>query len=226
MTDGKYCTLALLKQYLIGTTAARSGNTTVFNQGVINTPDDNILSDCILQAESSFESLTGSGYDQQTYSLVQALSPFVDGNSWIHLFARERGPVTAVTAIQYMDVFDGDTSWTPLTWNATSGIILPPFAASDTHPHPESWHVMIYPNPALSNLATGQVLVQWSYTAGFSSIPPALQMLVARMAQYIYKLREMPAGKVVNQPLGTMTVPTNFPPDILKQIMAWSPVYG
>lgn len=226
VSNGKYCSGALLLQYLIGTTGVTSGNTTQFNQGVVNTPDDNILSDCILQAESSFELLAGTGYDQQTYTTVQALIPFVDQNGWLHMFARERGPVTAVTSVQYRDVFDGNTTWQTATWNSPDDIVLPSFASTDTHPRPESWHVYLYPSPAVNNLSTGQILVRWTYTGGFATIPPALSMLIARMATYIYKMREAPAGRVINQPLGTMTVPANYPPDILKAISLWSPIYA
>ncbi len=220
----KYCTLALLKQYLIGTTAVASGNTTVFNQGVVSTPDDTILTDLINQAESDFDLLTGTGYDQQTLTLVQAFYPFVDNNGWMHLFARERGPVTAVTAIQTRDVWGGQTVWQDVTFTADN-IIYPPFMAADTYPRPESWMVMVYPANPLPPRATGQILARWTYTGGFQTIPTSLAILVARMSAYLYKLREMPAGKVINQPLGTMTVPADYPPDIRRDLRLWAPQY-
>lgn len=225
-TDGKYLTLVQFKQFLLGT-RTDPNNPSVFNQQVINTPDDAILSDLLLNAEAAFELMTGTGYDQQTYTLTQPFLNFVDANGWLHLFARDRGPVTAVSAVQYRDIlFGADTAWHPLTWDINNDIILPNFAATDTHPLPESWHVQIWPNPTLPPRATGQLLVKWSYTGGFATIPQSLTTLIARMAMYQYKLREMPAGKVVNQPLGTMTVPSNYPPDILKQIKLWSPKYA
>jgi hypothetical protein len=191
----------------------------------VGTPDDNILSDTIYQAESDFELFTGSGFDQITYSLVQALTPFVDDQGWLHLFARERGPITAVTEIQVRDIWGQATAWTPYPFT-TDNLILPSFSTSDTHPRPESWWVRIYPATGLPPRSTGQILVKWSYTGGFATIPNSLQLLIARMAAYVYKLREMPAGKVINQPLGTMTIPTDYPPDIMRQMRLWTPQYS
>lgn len=225
-TDGKYCSLVLLKQYLLGT-RTDPNNPTVFNQGVINTPDDTILSDCIMNAEAYFELQTGTGYDQQTYTSVAPFLNFVDANGWLHLFARERGPVTAVTAVSIRDVmFGSSVAWRPVTWDVNNDIILPPFAVTDTHPLPESWHVKLWPSPAFGPRASDQILVRWSYTGGFATIPQGLQLLIARMAAYIYKLREIPVGRVVNLPTGTITVPSNFPPDIRDQIKRWEPKYA
>jgi hypothetical protein len=225
-TDGKYCSLALLKQYL-NMTKADSGSTTnptVYSGAVIGSPDDNLLTDCILQAESAFEQMTGSGYDQRTLTSVQSALTFVDGNGWLNLFARERGPVTAVSAIQFRDL-RGSAAWRDQSW-VTDDLILPPYQSSDTGPHPESWHVRVFTATPLGSVATGQCLVRWTYTGGFATIPPALSLLVARMAGFIYKLREIGAGKVMNQPLGTITVPAMFPPDLRQQISLWSPVWA
>lgn len=224
--DGKYCTLVQFKQFLLGT-RTDPNNPSVFNQQVIGTPDDNVLSNILLACESAFELHTGTGYDQQTYSAVQAFMPFVDVNGWLHLYARERGPVTAVSNITFRDImFGGSTTWQAVTFDAVNDIVYPPFSATDTHPLPESWHIQVWPNPAMSQRATGQLLVKWTYTGGFATIPQALTTLIARMAMYQYKLREMPAGKVINQPLGTLTVPSDFPPDIRRQIELWSPRYA
>lgn len=224
--DGKYCSLVQLKQFLLGT-RTDPANPSIFNQQVVNTPDDAILSDIIIQAETQFELQTGTGYDQQTLTGVQAFIPFVDVNGWLHLYARERGPVTVASALSFRDImFGGSTTWQSITFDPVNDVVYPPFAATDTHPLPESWHVQIWPNPALSQRATGQILVRWTYTGGFATIPQSLTSLIARMATYIYKLREMPAGKVINQPLGTLTVPSDFPPDIKRQITEWSPRYA
>lgn len=224
--DGKYCSLVQLKQFLLGT-RTDPANPSIFNQQVVNTPDDAILSDIIIQAETQFELQTGTGYDQQTLTGVQAFIPFVDVNGWLHLYARERGPVTVASGLSFRDImFGGSTTWQSITFDPVNDVVYPPFAATDTHPLPESWHVQIWPNPALSQRATGQILVRWTYTGGFATIPQSLTSLIARMATYIYKLREMPAGKVINQPLGTLTVPSDFPPDIKRQITEWSPRYA
>ncbi len=225
MTDGKYCSLALLKQYIIGS-RTDPNNPTVFNGAVSGTPDDTLLSDCILQAEATFEQTCGSGFDQQTYASVQPVLNFVDGNGWLHLFARERGPVTAVSAVSFRDIVAGKTSWDTVSWSASDGIILPNYAVTDTHPLPESWHVMLWPTSPLPSRATGQSLVRWSYTGGFATIPSSLALLIARYATYVYKFREAPIGTVTNLPLGTMTVPADVPPDIRRQMLLWSPVYA
>lgn len=226
MTDGKYCTLALFKQYLIGT-RTDPGNPTVFQGGVVGTPDDAILSDCILQAEAGFEMVTGSGFDQQSLASVQSFLTFVDAMGWLHLFARERGPVTAVSAVQVRNLMVGDTAWQSVSWVADD-IILPPYAAADTHPHPESWHVMIFPASAMPPTATGQIMARWSYTGGYAAnaMPVALQLLIARYATWIYKMREAPLGRVTNLPLGSITVPMDVPPEIRRQMVLWSPVYA
>lgn len=225
-TDGKYLTLLQFKQFLLGT-RTDPNNPNVFNQGVVNTPDDTILSDIIINAESAFELKTGAQFNQQTQTAVQPFINYVDGNGWLHLFAREAVPVTAVASITYRDImFGSDTSWHTITWDAVNDILLPSYAATDTYARPESAHVQIWPAPTLPPRAVGQLLVKWTYTAGFSTVPQSLITLIARMAMYLYKLREMPAGKVINQPLGTMTVPSNYPPDIIAQIEAWKPKYG
>lgn len=221
-TDGKYCTLALLKQYLIGSTATGSGNTTVFNGNVQNTPDDNILSECILQAEAAFELHCGTGFDQQTLSLVQSFETFIDGNGWLHLFARERGPVTAVSAVQIRNLVSGG-AWTPLTLSSDD-TILPPY--DTTHPNPESWHVYLKPNPAQTPAATGQIIAKWTYTGGYQTIPDSLKLLIARMSAWVYKLREVPAGQVSDHQLGQIIVPADFPPDLRRQIELWRPQYS
>lgn len=224
-TDGKYMTLAVLKQYLQGT-RTDPNNPTVFNGAVVGTPDDNLLTLCIEQAEIAFELATGSAFDQKTFTLVQPYQAFVDRNGWLVLYARDRGPVTAVTAVQVLNMTNGDTSFKTITWDTSNGIILPPFDAGDTHPHPESWKVIISPNPSMLPADRSELYARWSYTGGYAVAPDGLQSLIARMATYIYKLRDMPAGKVINQPLGTMMVPSDFPPDIRRQITLWSPVYG
>lgn len=225
-TDGKYCSLVQFKQYLLGT-IPDPGNPAVFNQAVINTPDDAILSDCLLNAEAAFEQGCGTGFDQQTYSNVYPFQAFSDANGFLHLYARERGPVTAVTAISFRDImFGASRTWQTITWDASNDIVLPNFNATDTRPLPESWHVMVYPTPAIDPRSTGQILVRWSYTGGFATIPQSLTTLIMRVAAYIYKLREVPAGRVLNAPLGTMQVPADFPPDIQRQIKRWSPIYG
>lgn len=225
-SDGKYCTLALFKQYVMGT-RTDPNNPSVFQGAVVGTPDDNLLTDCILQAEAGFEMVTGSGFDQQTLSSVQSYLTFIDAMGWLHLFARERGPVTAVSAVQIRNLMAGDRSWKTVSWVADD-IILPPYAAADTHPHPESWHVMIYSTSGMLPTASGQIMARWSYTGGYAAnaVPMALSLLIARYSMWIYKMREAPLGRVTNLPLGSITVPMDVPPEIRRQMALWSPVYA
>lgn len=225
--DGKYCTLVQFKQYLFGT-RPDPANPTVFNQSVTNTPDDNLLSNCIIDAEAAFEQGCGTGFDQQTYTAVQPFQTFVDANGFLHMFARERGPVTAVTTVTLRDImFGASTTWQSVTWDPVNDILLPPFSNTDTRPLPESWHVMLFPNPQIDPRATGQLLIRWTYTGGFATIPQSLTNIIARMSAYIYKLREMPAGQLQQSALGTMKISFDeFPGIIQQQVKRWSPVYG
>jgi hypothetical protein len=225
-TDGKYCTLDYLKQWIIGSRTDPL-NPTVFNGAVSGTPDDALLTNCILDAETRFEQITGTGYDEHSLTMVQAFTPFVTPDGFIHLFARERGPVSAVSAIQYRDIAGGVPTWQTLTW-ATDDIILPyqNILDVDAHPSPDSWHVRVYA-PTLGPRSTGQILARWSYTGGYTTTPLALMNLIAGFATWIYKLRrEAPLGVVSNQALGTFSAPLNVPPDILATCNNWKPVYS
>jgi hypothetical protein len=227
VVDGKYCTVNFLKQYLIGTvvTPGAPGNPSVYQGVVSGTPDDNILSGAILGAEAMFEMVCGTGFDQQTYSLVQPINSFIDGNSWLHLYAVERGPITAVSAIQIRNKAGTVSGWQTLSWSVDD-IIYPPHQATDTGPHADSWHVQVYPATFMLPTATGDLLARWSYTGGFLTIPTSLSMLIARYATWIYKMREAPIGRVTNLPLGSITVPMDVPPEIRRQMSLWSPVYS
>ena len=223
--DGKYCTVALLKKYLIGS-VVDPANPTRFNGNVSGTPDDDLLSASIFDAESTFEQeCDGTAFDQATQTVVQSFITFIDGNGWLHLFARERGPVTAVAVVEVRDLLSTDRTWKPVTWTADD-IILPPYSTSETHPHPESWHVLISPVSAMESRATGQIMARWTYTGGYPTIPTALSLLIASAAAYVYQRRENAMGVLQNAQLGTFSRPLDFPPDILRRFQKWSPVYG
>lgn len=219
--DGKYCSYNYLLQYIQGQ-RTDPNNPTVFNGAVQGTPDQEIVDECLLQAEAMLERECSSDFDQQTETLVQMFAPFVDSNGWIWGFARERGPVTAVTAAQILNIYCGSTTWVDLTIDPNL-IVLP--SPTTTHTRPESWRVLFKPTPWQYPAAQGQVLVKWTYTGGFATIPDSLTNLVARMAAYLYKLREAPIGRVVNGPFGQMTVPMIWPQDIQRQFTNWRPVY-
>lgn len=219
--DGKYCSYNYLLQYIQGQ-RTDPNNPSVFNGAVQGTPDQEIIDECLLQAEALFERETGSNFNQATETLVEMFAPFIDQNGWVWGFARERGPVTAVTAAQILNVYAGSTTWTDLTIDPNL-VILPP--VSTTHVRPESWRVLFKPTPAQAPAAQGQIYVKWTYQGGFSVIPDSLTNLIARMAAYLYKLREAPIGRVVNGPFGQMTVPQIWPADLQRQIVDWRPVY-
>lgn len=224
MTDGRYCTLDQFKQYVIGT-RTNPLNPTEFNGAVSGTPDDDILSRAILDAENYFGQFTGTYYDQDTMTLVQPVQCFVDGYGWLNLYARERAPVTAVSAIRLRDLLVPSRGWVDVGFTSDN-LVLPPYAVGDTAPHPQSWHVQVYPTSPVAMRSVGEVMMQWTYTGGFATIPPALTMLISQMALFVYKFREMPTSKVIDASQGVMEMPTNFPPSIKSQMQLWCPVYG
>jgi hypothetical protein len=125
------------------------------------------------------------------------------------LIAREGGPVTAVTSVQIMDRKAGLQTYQTIA--DLSGAILPPVSSPPT---PDAWSVMVYPNLALYGVTKDDLIVKWTYTAGYSVIPNSLKAIGTRLAHFIYKLREAPMGKVVTAELGLMTIPLSIPPDI------------
>ncbi len=226
-TDGKYCTFTYFKEYF-GQSRTDPNNPSVYNNFVVGSPDDNVLNECLLQAETVFEqSIGNNAFDQQTYTMVQSFTTWVDGNGWLWLCARERGPVTAVNAVQVRDLQGRSATWKDVAFT-DDNIILPPYSVSDTHPYASSWRVRIFPTQPLPCRSTGQVLARWSYTGGYASdaIPSSLSNLIARIATFIYKTREIPMGQIVNTPLGVMKVPNVFPKDITALVEKWRPVYG
>lgn len=218
--DGRYITLNELKLYGIGA-VADPNNPTVYNSAVQGTPDDAFLSSCIHRAEMEFDRICGVAMEQATQTLVGGFLPFVDGNGWLHIFARERVPVTAVTAVQVRDL-KGQNIWTTLTFTADN-TILPPNTGTA---RPDSGHVYIIPSQTLTPRATGEILVRWTYTAGYSTIPASLKAIIQRLAWWCYKLREAPMYQVMLPQLGMMQMPMKIPPDIMSDIILWQPVYA
>lgn len=220
MADGKYLSLDDLKLYGLGA-IADPNNPTVYNDAVQGTPDDPILSQCIQRAEMEFDRHCGVQFNSGTLTDTQAFIPFVDGQGWLHLFARERCPVTAVTAVSIRDLVTR-SAWSPVTLT-TDDVILP---LSDGYAHPDSSHVKLYPNPVLPSRSTGQILARWTYTGGFATIPDSLKAIVARLSWWIYKLREAPMAKIAMPQMGIMEIPIRIPPDIAADINLWKPDYA
>lgn len=194
-------------------------------QGVNNASDDAAINQAIARAESAFDAIVGAGYDQQTYANVSPLSSFIDSNGWLWIKARERGPVTAVTAIsiRYLSM---SGLWTPITWDATNNIFLPTLDTVPKTPYPDWWQVRVLPSTNLMTIDTRNLAVRWSYTGGFATIPDAIQGIVTRLAWWFYELRNAPLGKVLTLELGVQTVPTSMPPDIRADIESWMRLNG
>lgn len=219
-SDGKYLTLDELKLYGLGAIADPQ-NPTVYNNAVQGTPDDSILAQSLQRAEMEFDRHCGMQFNVGTVTQAQAFIPFVDGQGWLHLFARERAPVTAVTAVSIRDLMTR-SAWETITL-AADDIILP---VNDGYAHPDSAHVKLYPNPSLESRSTGQILARWTYTGGFSTIPQSLKAIIARLSWWIYKLREAPMAKITMPALGIMEIPIRIPPDIAADIDVWKPDYA
>lgn len=217
---GRYITLVELKLYGLGA-IANPLNPTVYNGSVSGTPDDAVLEQCIFRAEMEWDRLCGCAFDEQTPTDVQAFTPFIDGNGWLHGFARENIPVTDVDTIELRDL-KGTNTWTSLTFT-NDNIILPPNTGS---PRPDSAHVYVIPSVTLSPRATGQVLVRWTYTGGYDTIPESLKNIIERLAWYIYKLREAPMYQIMIPSMGIMQMPIKIPPDILSDADLWKPSYS
>lgn len=209
--DGDYISMQDLKNYgLNGDPAA--------------TPDDGMLAQAIQWAEQKWNAYCGVHFDSATVTGTQAFSPFVDNRGWLHLFARERGPVTAVSSVQVRNLQMGDPGYTTLTL-AADDIILP--GISDP-PRPDSWHVILLPAPLMPITSTGMLLVKWTYTGGYVTIPESLKSIISRLAWWHYKLREAPLGRVVTGAggLGMMEIPLDMPADILADAKLWRPSYS
>ena len=177
------------------------------------------LSDAAGWAEDMFEELNGhTSFYAQTVTNEIPRNGWVDRHGWIELHAGQAAPVTAVSAVQYM-IPGAVDSWTALGWDANNGILLPPLGAP---PNPRAWAVRFnvgYYLPA--PLATGDVYFRWSYTAGYSSTPSSLRMLLLRVAWWKYKLREAPLGKIASPPFGITEVIPGLPADFKADLEVW-----
>ena len=211
MTATKYISLADLKAYMT-------------SNHIIGTTDDDFLYQAINRAEGQVDAYCGSRFDLQTFTLTQPFIVFVDGNGWLKLTAYEVGPVTAVSAVQVLNVGAGETVWKTITWDAANGILLPLVTVP---PKPNAWDVMIKPSPPLATAYVGSLYAKWSYTGGYGTLggspdlPDLLKAIVSRLSYWNYMMREAPVGKVVTAELGLMTIPLSIPPDIAADLGFW-----
>lgn len=186
--------------------------------GVTN--DDVNLQSALERAEAEIDLYCGTGYDQQVYANTLPLKAWVDSMGWLWLVARERGPVTSVTNIQTRNIASGATAWQTLNFGAD--IFYPGNGVAPNPPTPDSWLVRVYSaSPVLFPSTYDSLMVKWSYTGGYTTIPASLQGIVLRLAWWIYKLREAPLGRVVTAELGLMEVPLSIPPDIRADLNMW-----
>lgn len=203
----KYSNLPLLKSH---------GQVTV-------STEDNIIQSCLDWAELEFERLCGSQFDQANVVGEIPSRGWMTRDGTINLIALERGPITAVSSIEYRVLRSG-TVWNTIAWG-NDDLILPP---SHSPPHPRAWMVTIFPNNlsvgALASGAADDVLFRWSYTGGYAVIPDGLPEIINRMAWWKYKLREAPLGKVSSPPFGISEIIPSLPADIKTDIMLWSKV--
>jgi hypothetical protein len=220
-TEGKYITLDELKVYGLGT-IADPNNPTVYNNAVQGSPDDSILRQSIYRAEMEFDRIAGIQFDQQTVTGAQAFQPFVDGNGWLSFFAREHAPVTAVTSLEYRDLLSSDRVWKSVSYNADD-LLLP---INDGYAHPDCAYVKVLSTAVIPARSTGQILVRWTYTGGFATVPNSLKSIITRLAWWIYKLREAPMQQIVMPNLGIMQIPLRIPPDINADILLWQPGFS
>lgn len=218
--DGRYITLSDLKLYGLGA-IADPNNPTVYNSAVQGTPDDSVLSQCIQRAEMEFDRIAGIAFDKITSSTVQAFLPFVDGNGWLTMFAREHAPVTSVTSVSLFDM-QGNKTWTAVTFDSDK-IIYP---VNDGYAHPDCAQVKLYPATAMMPRGTGQIMVKWTYVGGFTTIPQSLKAIVVRLAWWLYKIREAPLTQITMPQLGVMQIPMKIPPDVYADILLWQPSYN
>lgn len=186
--------------------------------GATSPADDTFLQDAIDWAESTFEGLTGSQFNQQTFTLVQPKRVYGDRFGWLYLFAAEAGPVTSVSAIQLRSAWAN--TWQQITWTADN--ILLPTPDSVGPPKANAWRVQVRPSTLnVASLDDNELLARWTYQGGYASAPPRLRMTIERMALWKYKLREAPLGRVSMPALGVTEVIPALPDDLLADIYRW-----
>lgn len=203
----KYCTLAQFKAY--------------FPVSLVGTGDDTVLQNALDLAEGEFERLAGSQFNQQTLTNEFPLRAWTDRNGMVVLSAKAAAPITAVSSVQYL--LPPNRTWQTISWDS-DGLFLP---SNDAPPRPEAWKVEILPSsPAMGQWPTDDIRFRWTYTAGYSVTPTALQLLIQRFATYEYAMREAPMGKILVQPMSPMPSVSDLPADLKKDIRLWTRPMG
>ena len=176
--------------------------------------DDASLTLAILRAEEAIDCFCGSRFEAQTLVLQQPRTCWIDGNGWLN--CQMHYPLTAVTAVEVMDIVNGATDWTSATIKQVF------VAALEDSPAMRNYRFRAYlSSPTMGPRATGDIAVQVSYAAGYSTIPGSLQGMSNRLSHFYYLQRDAPASKTVSAELGTMEIPLDMPPDIARALMSW-----
>ena len=202
--------------------------TTLQYYGTVNNPSNttptelSILTQALDRAEMAFESRAGSGFIEDTFTNTHPVNPFIDGDGFLWLIAREAAPITAVTSVSVMDMSTQPGVWQTVAWD-TNNLILPYVDTNPVRASQEWWTCKLLPtSPSLGPKARGKLTVKWTYKGGFASAPNSLAALICRLAWWEYKMREAPMGRIVTTELGLMELPLVIPPDVEADIKLWT----
>ena len=183
------------------------------------TADTQNLIAAIERAEEAMDCEYASHLEYRLNVLEMAEIAFVDAAGWLRLQLRH--PIIAVSAVQVMDTDAGDTDWQDLTIKQALPGRSPTLYPADP-PTLRSYGVRIYSSqPVLGPTPTGGLLVQVTYTSGYSVIPAAVSAVCNAWAAYYYELREMPTGRVVDLEARTVTTATSLPLHLRDQVRGW-----
>ena len=180
-----------------------------------NDGDDTELLAAISRAEDEIDCACGTSFESRTNVAEPVSSAWVT-NGWLWL--RPRFPVTAFTTVSVLDTYAGDTSFTALTvgnWFVSTPL------EDGKPPQAGAWTLRLQPTPMLDDCARGRLIVQLSYSSGYTTIPTALQSIADRYAFWFYMIREMPMGRVADLASQTITSPLGNPKDIEAELRGW-----
>jgi len=206
----KYTTLAAFEAYMRAQVPPGSSATV---------GDETALLNAIALAEDGIDCEIASHLEYRTNTLERAEIAFIDTAGWVHLQLMH--PVIAVTEIQTMNRYLGETDWTTLTVKQQFPG-RPPTLYPNDPPNLRSYMCEVYSSdPELSATPTGGVLAQVTYTSGYATIPAAVTAVTNRYAYWVYQLREMPMGKVADLENRIITVPLDMPRDVKATLRHW-----
>ena len=175
--------------------------------------NDTALTLAIDRAEEAIDCFCGTRFEAQTLTREWPRTCWIDGNGWLncHMHYPLSGPITAISV---MDVVNGATDW-------TATVIKQQFVwPLEDSPSMRNFRFRAYlSSPVLGPRATGDIMAQVSYPAGYASIPLSLQGMAVRLAHFMYLQRDAGVSKVVE--LGSMEIPLDMPGDIVEALRSW-----